>query len=332
MERIKTLITRYRRTIFLFFSGLIVIAYIALGVVYLQQGKQQRALQNQINSLNVIPRDSLPNLDILQAKYGKVNQALAPLGDNVSITMLLDVAQKSGLDISEESGKFQVPVASHSSSGSYQTVSFSGIQIQGDPDKVLDFIRVLDSDEMLQPPGPAAPRVVVRAVTRVFIVDTEVTPGGGEGERRAEFRSVSAVVKRMMTDNGLFRLLHPVSFSLGRATNRMGDDPATVGIFEGFPDNTTTAAEKRYTGNATPKQGYLLLEHDKISSDNTTLYSTANYTQTLITAYYYTAEEDGTVRQWSGADVAAATEYSDSKPSKMELKASLDISFYFKPK
>ncbi|MBI2850731.1 MAG: hypothetical protein HYX80_06790 [Chloroflexi bacterium] len=331
MERIKTLLARYRQTAFLFFAGLALIVDIALGVLYFQQAPERRTLQAQINTLNVLLRNPLPDPKTLEAELEPINLALTPIADNVSIAMLLDIARKNGIDISEQSGKFSVPIASHSSSGTFQLQSFRGIQMQGDPEAVMAFIRLLDSDEMLTPPGSSAPRTVVRAVTRVAIEDNiEVTPGDKEAERRAEFRGIIDAVKRMMSDNRIIRLPHPLSISLGRASNRMGDDPNTPTLLDGFPDVTTTAAEKGYTGNATPRNGYLLWEHDKINSDNTTRYTTTNYTQTLNTTYYYTAEEDGTVRQWSSFNVFSSTEYTDSGPTKLELKANLDIDFYFK--
>ena len=325
MDNLKALITRYRQVAFLVFGGLILIIYISLGFVYLQQDPQQQELQTQITKLNLVLRTPMPSGEALKAEYDLVNQKLAPIADNVTILMLVNLAQQSGIDISEEDGKFQVPVPSHSTTTlggiSYDLLSFKGIQLQGDYDKVMACISALDSGALLEN----------MVLTRASIQDVEVEATGAEAERRAEFRSIIAAVKEMMADNRLVRIPHPVSFNLGKATNIMGYDPLISPTFEGFPDYTTTAAEKGYTGNASPKQGYMLWEHDKISSDNTTLYTTTNYTQSSTTIYYYTAEENGNVRQFSGPDVSKATEYTDSGPTKMELRASLDIDIYFRP-
>lgn len=326
MDNIKALIARYRQTALLLFSGLILIVYISLGFVYLQQAPQQRKYEDQITRLSIILRNPLPSGDVLKAEYESVNQKLAPMTATEAIALLVSIAKESDLDITEGSGKFLVPTGQFSARTiggiSYQVLSFKGIRAQGDYDDVIAFLSVLDSGARLEN----------MVLTRMTTEDVEVLATGAEAERRAEFRSIIAAVKEMMADNRLVRIPNPVSYRLNNATNQMGDDPLTVGLFEGFPDATTTAQAKGYTGNATPKQGYLLWQHDKINSDNTTLYSTANYTQSRTTTYYYTAEEDGTVRQFSGPSVITATEYTENTPIKMELRATVDVEIYFKPK
>jgi len=344
MERIKTLLARYSQTAFLFFIGLILIVYLALGILYLQQAPQQQDYQDKIDKLNAILKNPLPSVNALNAEYAAINQSLAPMADNITIAMLVSLAEKSGIDTEEGGGKFQVPIASHGSAGSYQVVSFRGIQVQGDPDKVMAFIRVLDSDEKLETLESTVPRIVTRSVSRLVTDDVDVIATGTEGERRKEFRSVIDAVIAMMKDNNLMEsgIPNPMSVNQGRASNNMGDDPQTPAVkvvapgggitttgFEGFPDITTTAAGKTYTGNATPQQGYLLYQHDKISSANTTLYTTVDYFPALSVTYYYTAEKDGTVRQWSGLNLAVAKEYPDSRPTKPELRATVDINIYF---
>ena len=132
----------------------------------------------------------------------------------------------------------------------------------------------------------------------------------------------------MMRDNGL--TVSGIPSPVTRPTNYMGDDPSTPD-FEGFPDATTSAFGKGFTGNATnvmPRQGYLLFQHDKINTSNTTLFTSTNYTQALMTTYFYTIEKNGTVHQWD--PVVKTKEYLDSNPTKVELSASIDIDFYFK--
>jgi hypothetical protein len=165
---------------------------------------------------------------------------------------------------------------------------------------------------------------------KVVTSEVEVSFTGEEGSRRVEFRDVQSAVIDMMYNNALFEIPNPMSFADGVATNFMGDDPATGGMVEGFPDITTTAAERGYSGNVTPRDGYVLYRHDKISTD-TTQYTTVSYLTTLTTQYYYTCETNGTVRQWDGPDVETAAEYLDSEESEVETKAALDIDIYIKP-
>ena len=324
MERIKALIARFGRIIFLFFMGIILIIYVALGVLYMQQAPQQRDLADQMNKLSAILRTPLTSIDPLNAENEAIYKKLAPLSDAEAIAMLVNLAKTSGIDVTEGVRKFQIPIPSRSTvsvgSGSYQLLSFKGIFVQGAPDKIASFISTLDSGARLEN----------MVLTVLIIEDVEVPLAGVEAEQFAEKESVQKAVREMMADNGIVLLRHPVSRVFGRATNYMGDDPGTLGIFEGFPDNTTTAAEKGYTGNATPKDGYLLTMHDKINSANTTLYSTTNYTQTLKTQWYYTIEDDGTVQQWTGSSLAVATEFSYSGPSKPETRVTVDVAIYFK--
>ena len=328
MEHIKTLLARYSQTAFLFFMGLILIVYLALGILYLQQAPQQKDLQTKIDKLNAILKNPLPSISALNTEIAAIDKALAPMADNITIAMLVSLAEKNGIDITEGSGKLQVPVASHSEAGSYRLVTFRGVHVQGDLDKVMAFIRVLDSDEKLETLESNEPRIVTRVVSRIVTEDVEVLKTGAEAAQSVEWHSIQEAVMTMMKDNNLISsgIPNPVT----KPTNYMGDNPNTPD-FEGFPDIITTVAGKGYTGNATPKQGYVLYEHDKISTANTTLYSTTNYTQKLTTTYYYTVDNDGKVHAFDSP--IKSKEYLASSPTKMELKATLDVGIYFsKPK
>ena len=103
----------------------------------------------------------------------------------------------------------------------------------------------------------------------------------------------------------------------------------TEGIAEGFPDITTTPAERGYSGNLTPRNGYVLYGHDKVTADATG-YETVNYYKSPATEYFYTCEANGTVRQWSDAEVAAATEYVDNVESVSETRAVISVNMYSK--
>jgi hypothetical protein len=111
----------------------------------------------------------------------------------------------------------------------------------------------------------------------------------------------------------------------------MGDDPDTDWVVEGFPDITTPADEKNYTGTGTPGDGYVLWLHDKINPDDTTQFTTVSYIGVLTTTYYYTCEANGTVRQFDRANLGRAQEYLGSNESKTETVAIVDVDIYYKP-
>jgi len=160
---------------------------------------------------------------------------------------------------------------------------------------------------------------------------TEVSYEGEEADRRAEFSEVVSAVNAMMAGNALTEIPNPIDYASGNATNYMGDNTSTEAVLEGFPDITTTAAEKGYSGDATLKGGYLLYQHDKVSTDDTTQFETVDYMSILVTEYYYTCEPEGTVRQFDGPNIATATEYLGSESTKTETVVNLDVEFYTKP-
>ena len=322
---IRNLLARFWPTGVLILGGFILIIYIALGVLYLQQGAQQREFEKQIVKLGAIVAKPLPSAAELQARCDEVNLALAPMTDYDAVGMMVSIAEENGIDIDVASGKFRVPSArikkTKVGGGNYQIRSFSNIRVQSDYENVMAFISDLDSGKTLE-------TMVLR---RVATSEVEVSFTGVEAVRRAEFRKVASAVKAMMSDNGLFEIRHPMKFADGVAANLTGDDPDTEETVEGFPDITTTPLHKGYTGNATPRVGYVLYEHDKISTDNSTQFETVSYINVLATKYYYTCEADGTVRQFDGAKVATATEYFGSAKSKMETIVVLDVDIYSKP-
>ena len=327
METIKNLITRLGPTAGLFLICFILIIYIAIGFLYFQQGAKQRDLEEKIVNLTAVVSRPVSSDEELQAAYDNVTSNLAPLTDSEAIAMLVTIAEQSGIDINEVSNKFRVPPATHSTAkvggGTYQLISFRNVQVQGDYDDVMAFISDLDS-------GTTLNNMVLK---KVAITQQIVPLSAEEIARRSEFSNVASAVEDMMLDNALWELPNPMSFANGVATNLMGDDPNTEGMVEGFPDITTTAAEKDYTGTGTPRDGYVLYQHDKIFMDNPTQYQTVTYLNTLATDYYYTCEADGTVRQWDGPNVATAEEYLGRGESKTKtgLKANMDIYIYIKP-
>ena len=333
----ENLLARLRHMGVLFLIGFLLIIYIAFGALYLQQGTQQRELNDQTSKLSLILARPLPSAEELQAECDNVTSLLAMTDIEVSddkamdtkaIELLVGIAEGSGIDIDESVSKFSVPKVTFSQAkvggGSYQLLSFSGIRVQGDYDNVMAFISDLDSGETLK-------TMVLRTVATSQI---EVQCTGEEGDRRVEFRNVLSKVMEMMEmmeDNGLSEIPNPMNFAGDIATNLMGDDPDTAVDVEGFPDITTTAADKGYTGTGSPRDGYVLYEHDLIDPDNTDNFTTVSYITTLTTKYYYTCEADGTERQFDGADVVTATEYVSSGESKIEIVATLSVDIYTKP-
>ncbi len=328
MEIIKNLIIRLRHTGVLFLIGVILITYVSFGFLYWQQGGQQSEYEEKIAKLDVILSRPLPSVEKLQAEYEEVNLALTPITDVDAIVMLIGIAAENGIDVSEASGNFFVPKASISGvkmgGGSYQILSFTGVKVQGDYDNVMAFISDLDSGKTLK-------TMVLKKVTTT---EVEVVFTGEEGSRRTELRNVASAVLTMMKSVDLTEIPAPMNFAGGVATNLMGDDPDTGETVEGFPDITATAEERGYSGTGTPRDGYVLYGHDKISiddTDNTTQFESVDYISALTTSYYYTSEADGTVHQFDGANVATATRYLSGEAAEIELHATVDVVIYIKP-
>jgi len=125
--------------------------------------------------------------------------------------------------------------------------------------------------------------------------------GAGEEEaRETEFATIQSAVHSMMVDNEISSLTPAFAWAAdGTATNNMA----------GFPDTATTPAAKGFivVTVANNKSGYLLYTHDV--ADDGAATPTVNYTSPSTSTYYYTCESDGTIRQFSAADIATATEY-----------------------
>jgi len=312
----ENLFDRIRRIGFVVILGVCLIIYAGFGFVYLQQGPKQTDLEEQINKTMLIVSKPLPSMEELQARYDEVNLALAPLAVPDALQIVVGIARESGIDVDPTNGNFHIPPPPGPqemkvSEGTYQVLSLGGIRVRGDYDSVMSFISDLDS-------GKTVKTMVLR---KVEVSQAEIRLGEEEAARRAEFREVSAAVIDMMANNGLTGIPNPINYDGGTATNDM----------TAFTDNTTTAAEKGYTGTGTPKDGYVLYEHDQISTSNTTEFETVSYITMPTTQYYYTCEADGTVRQFDGPDVATTTEYLSSEEVDIETVANLDVVLYTKP-
>ncbi len=303
----RNLIARLRRMGFLILVGVCLIIYIGLGIIYVQQGVKQKDLEKEITKVSIIVSKPMPSAEKLKAEYDEVNRSLAPLAAPVVLDIIVGIARESGIDVDPASGKFNIsppgnPATQKVGEGSYQVLALKRIQVQGDYDSVMAFISDLDSGKTLE----------TMLLKGVNISQTELKVKAEEAARREEFRTVSLAVLALMTDN-ITDIPNPIDYAGGTAVNFLGDDPDTEGTVEGFPDITTAAVNRGYTGTGTPRGGYVLFEHDRISTDNTSDFETVSYINTRTTEYYYTSEADGTVRQFDGPDVATATEYPNSE-------------------
>ncbi len=142
---------------------------------------------------------------------------------------------------------------------------------------------------------------ILGVLAAVVIPNIQQFIGAGETEaRETDYATVQSAVHSMMVDNGISSITPAFAWAAaGTATNDMSD----------FPDNTTTPADKGFivVVVATNKAGYLLYTHD--IADDGAATPTVSYVVTSTSEYYYTCESDGTVRQFSAADIATATEY-----------------------
>jgi hypothetical protein len=154
METIKRLLVRFWPTGALFLVGFILIIYIALGILYLQQGAQQGGLEEQISKLSLIVAKPLPSVDKLQAEYDEAHISLAPMTDQAALDIIVGIASDSGIDIDPDNHKFYIPPgkveAGKVGEGNYQVLSFTNISAQGYYDSVMDFISDFDSGTTLK--------------------------------------------------------------------------------------------------------------------------------------------------------------------------------------
>jgi len=311
------LLAKIRRIGFMVTLGVCIIIYVGLGIVYMQQWPKQKDLEDQVRKTMAVVNKPLPSMEQLQAKYDAVNAALKPMETPEALEVIVNIARKSGLDVSPESSKLSItppgqPTETELTEGTYRVLSFGSIRAQGDFDTVMNFISDLDAGSTLE-------TMILRRVELQWV---PVTFGEEEVERRAEFRAVILAVADMMKDNNLDEIPHPIDFEGGVAVKEMS----------AFPDVLTIAEEKGYTGTGAPLAGYVLYLHDKIAADNTSSYQTMRYIDKAVTEYYYyTCEADGTVRQFDGPEVATATEYFGSEEVVFEAAAQVSIDLYTKP-
>jgi len=325
MEVIKNLLIRFRQSGVLLLIGFFLIIYIAFGLIYWQQGSQQRKLEEQIASINIIIVKPLPSAEKLQAEYDEVNSFLAPMTDSDAIAKLVGIAKENGIDISQSADKLRVPSAKPREEkvgeGTYQVLSFKNIYVQGGYDNVMAFISDLDSGKTLK----------TMVLKKVDIKQIELKTEGEEAVSKTEFHNVSSAVVALMTANELITIPMPINFAGGVGVNDMTAFPDSLSNVAG--GDKVTDPEGYHYADATDKAGYTLYGHDITGSDagnpNPNQVD-VNYVTMSETSYYYTCESDGTIRQFDGPDVATAKEYFSGERVKTETVATLDVDLYTK--
>jgi len=316
MDRLKTLIQRYWPTASLFLFGFFLILYVAMGILYFQQNSKQDELQERISGIMGVVSRPLPSVEKLQAEYDAVNQALVPFAAEEVLDIIVKIAEESGVDVDPASGEFTIPALTPAQTkkmgeGNYQVLAISNIRAQGDYDNVMAFVTKIDSNEILK----------TMALKSAHISQFAFAGTSEEKARQEEFYTIFLAVRDLMADNDLSEIPYPMDFVDGLATNKMGDDPDTRNKIEGFPDIISTIDQKGYTGEESPRNGYVLFEHDEIVDTDMDNFTTVSYVDELETEYYYTCEADGTLRQFDGPDVTTATEYpiSEREARRREL-------------
>ena len=316
MDRLKTLIQRYWPTASLFLFGFFLILYVAMGILYFQQNSKQDELQERISGIMGVVSRPLPSVEKLQAEYDAVNQALVPFAAEEVLDIIVKIAEESGVDVDPASGEFTIPALTPAQTkkmgeGNYQVLAINNIRAQGDYDNVMAFVTKIDSNEILK----------TMALKSAHISQFAFAGTSEEKARQEEFYTIFLAVRDLMADNDLSEIPYPMDFVDGLATNKMGDDPDTRNKIEGFPDIISTIDQKGYTGEESPRNGYVLFEHDEIVDTDMDNFTTVSYVDELETEYYYTCEADGTLRQFDGPDVTTATEYpiSEREARRREL-------------
>jgi len=322
----KNLLSRLRQMGFLMLVGIFVIMYAALAITYFGQKANQSDLMEQIDRLRGLTSRPLPSAEKLREEYEKVNLALRPVATPNLLSIIVGIAEASGIDVSPGSDKFNVPPPApprevKMEKDNYRVLGISGIMAQGDQDSVMAFISNLDFRETLK----------TTVLRNVQLKQVEITYTGEEEARRTEYRNVQSAVIALMTNSNLTTIPNPKDYAGGAAINDMTDFPDAVSSW----DAVAAPLEGKETdpdGNSYAegdKAGYILYGHD-ITGDGAQT-GLVNYVTMTKTRYHYTCEADGTIRQFSKPDVATAYEYVGSEATTTETIVILDVEVYEKP-
>lgn len=148
-EQLKDLLARFRGLAIPLLIGFFLIIYAGLGIVYLQQHREQNSLNAQIADLENTVSQKVQISEELQAQYNEAKQSIpAELKEEDVILAVLRIAEARGFDVSIESSDISITSAlvrtEKAGQSNYQVLPFH-IAIEGDYDKVMDFISDMDS-------------------------------------------------------------------------------------------------------------------------------------------------------------------------------------------
>jgi hypothetical protein len=240
------------------------------------------------------------------------------------LDLIVQEAEKTGIDIAESSDKFSIPPPNKSvltklGTTSLQVTSINGIKVQGSHEAVMAFIKKLNE-------GSVLPNLILKRVTFEEVAMLDPTE---EDARIAEWFVVKDAVALMMSDNKLSMIPKPAwAYAAGRATNNMAQFPDTMSGWAGAEDGKLTDPSG-VTYLVGDKGGYLLWGHD-VKAD-ARVSDLVNYIKVSSTKYYYTCEANGSVRQFHGPNIATAKEYSTVLPPGFETRVFIDLDLYTKP-
>ena len=146
---------------------------------------------------------------------------------------------------------------------------------------------------------------ILGVLAAVIIPNVGQFIGAGEEEaRETEYTTVQTSIHAMMVDNEITTLPNAVIWtdSTTGAENDMGafPDPDSIG---GSADKPADPSGLAYTAVDAP--GYLLQDHDKTGGGVAGPY--VDYVGMATSAYFYTVETDGSIRQWDTTDCSVAT-------------------------
>ncbi len=130
--------------------------------------------------------------------------------------------------------------------------------------------------------------------------------GRGEDEaRRTEFHNVASSVIAMMVDNAISTIPNAIDYAGDVAEDDMTSWPDATSDWAGAGGKVTDPDGTAYA--AGDIVGYVLYNHDRTGGGAAG--PSVSYVTMTQTTWFYTCEDDGTVRQWDGATPSTATEY-----------------------
>ncbi|MEE8354089.1 MAG: hypothetical protein V3S10_06485, partial [Dehalococcoidales bacterium] len=151
METLRNVLARYGPMGVIIFLGFLLLIYLGLIVVYLQQDSTQAELEIQISLTEAIVNKKMSDATKLEADYESVQAKLQPLTRDEAIALLVAIAAKHGVNIDPDAGKLIIPPASvrvgseEVGGNSYQVMSFGDIRIQSAHSNVISLISDLDA-------------------------------------------------------------------------------------------------------------------------------------------------------------------------------------------